>query len=314
MTRPAGNIVEVRDLTIRFGNTPVVEDMSFEIGPEETLGLVGESGSGKSMTALALLRLLPPNAVVSGKILIGGVDVLEMNRRSLDALRGRVASIIFQEPALSLNPVMPVGRQVAEAVLRQDDVRPSEARRRVVDLFELVGLRQPELLYSEYPHRLSGGMQQRMMIAMAVACRPKLLIADEPTTALDVTVQAQVLELIDRLRRQLSMSILLITHDIGVVADWTDRVIVMQGGRKREEAATAKLLTRPEHPYTKRLLGASLPLGSSLHFRSARLPEMDSTGPEWQDNPAALPHARQSGFDQEDAVQRTEPANAAARS
>jgi peptide/nickel transport system ATP-binding protein len=268
------SVLEVRDLSVHFGDTPAVESMSFDLRSEETLGLVGESGSGKSMTALAVLGLLPTNARVSGSIRIDGQDVLTMGERRLSALRGKTASMIFQEPALSLNPVMSVGRQVSEVVVRHEGLSRAAARARAIELFDLVGLRDPAQLYSEYPHRLSGGMQQRVMISIAIACRPKILIADEPTTALDVTVQAQVLELIDRLRRQLSMSVLLITHDIGVVADWTDRVIVMQAGRKREEAPTARLLADPQHPYTRQLLAASLPLGSDLHFRTGRLPEM----------------------------------------
>jgi peptide/nickel transport system ATP-binding protein len=270
------SVLEVRDLSVHFGETPAVEGMSFDLRAEETLGLVGESGSGKSMTALAILGLLPKNARVSGSIRIDGQDVLTMGERRLSALRGKTASMIFQEPALSLNPVMSVGRQVSEVVVRHEGLSGAAARARAIELFDLVGLRDPAQLYSEYPHRLSGGMQQRVMISIAIACRPKILIADEPTTALDVTVQAQVLELIDRLRRQLSMSVLLITHDIGVVADWTDRVIVMQAGRKREEAPTARLLAEPQHPYTRQLLAASLPLGSELHFRTARLPEMSA--------------------------------------
>ncbi len=270
-------VLTVRDLSVHFGAMPVVEGMNFELYPEETLGLVGESGSGKSMTALAVLGLLPTNARVSGSVLLDGQDILKVSPRRLSALRGRAASMIFQEPSLSLNPVLSVGKQVAEVIIRHEGLSRAAARVRTVELFDLVGLKNPAGLFDEYPHRLSGGMQQRVMISIAIACRPKILIADEPTTALDVTVQAQVLELIDRLRRQLSMSVLLITHDIGVVADWTDRVIVMQGGRKREEAPTAQLLADPQHPYTRQLLAASLPLGSALHFRTARLPEMGST-------------------------------------
>lgn len=276
MTEPAHiPVVSVRDLTINFGTFCAVDGLSFDLMPEETLGLVGESGSGKSMTALAILGLLPAQAKVSGQILIDGQNLLTMSERSLSALRGNSISMIFQEPSMALNPVMPVGRQVAEVMIRHEKLSAAAARSRAVELFDLVGLKDPHRLFDEYPHRLSGGMQQRVMISIAIACRPRVLIADEPTTALDVTVQAQVLELIDQLRRQLSMSVLLITHDIGVVADWTDRTVVMQHGHKREENPTAALLASPQHPYTQQLLNASLPLGSDAHFRNSRLPEMN---------------------------------------
>ncbi len=271
-------LLEVSGLSISFGIYQAVRDLSFTVGRREIVGLVGESGSGKSITALSILRLMPPAArIVAGDIRLNGKDILGLRGRALQALRGKSISMIFQEPSTSLNPVMSVGWQVTESVRLHEDCTERHARARTIELFDLVGLKEPQRLYDEFPHRLSGGMQQRVMIAMAVACGPEFLIADEPTTALDVTVQEQVLRLLDELRDKLSMSILLITHDIGVVADWTDRVVVMYGGQKCEEAATGMLLTSPTHPYTRRLLGASLPLGSNLHFRTARLPEMDSS-------------------------------------
>ncbi len=271
-------LLDVRGLDITFagsqGPIQAVRGLDLTLQRGETLALVGESGCGKSSTALALLRLLAPGARLSGKILFDGRDILALTAPELRALRGRDISMIFQEPMTSLNPVHSIGAQISETLRLHDSLSAAVARQRTIALLDLVQIPEPQRRIDDYPHQLSGGQRQRVMIAMAVACRPKLLVADEPTTALDVTIQAQILELLDGLRREFKMALLLITHDLGLVAQWADRVAVMYGGEKVEEAPTAKLFASPTHAYTRGLLGASLDARASLHYTEARLPEI----------------------------------------
>jgi len=245
-----GALLEVRDLTVRFPSFDAVAGLGFAVRDGETVALVGESGSGKSLTALAIMGLVPrPGRIVTGSIRFAGRDLVGLAEPELRRLRGRDVAMIFQEPMTSLNPVLTIGFQVAETLRLHENLSARQARRRAVELLDLVRLPDPARRIDDFPHRLSGGMRQRVMIAMAIACRPRILIADEPTTALDVTIQAQVIDLLDRLRRELGMALLLITHDLGVVAQWADRVVVMYAGRKVEEADPAPLLDAPLHPY-----------------------------------------------------------------
>jgi len=256
----AGALLAVRDLCIDFEaggkRKRIVRDLSFDIGQGETLAIVGESGSGKSVTALSLLGLLGPRAHVSGTIDFGGDNLLPYDFERLTGLRGNDISIIFQEPMSALNPVYKVGRQLSDVIRNHMDLSPAEARDRVLDLLRRVKLPTPETKYTQYPFELSGGQLQRVMIAMAIACRPKLLIADEPTTALDVTVQAQILDLLRELQAEMGMSILFITHDFGVVADIADRVLVMRHGQEVETGTAVSLFANPQADYTKLLLSA----------------------------------------------------------
>jgi len=254
------SLLEVTDLTVRFdtddGTTYAVDKFSFTLGRGEVLGIVGESGCGKSVTMLSLLSLLPPTARVSGRALFDGFDLLSASPSRLRRIRGREISFVFQEPMTSLNPVFTVGRQVGEVLRRHLGATRADARRHAIELLDLVRIPAPERRVDEYPHQLSGGMRQRVMIAMALACDPKILIADEPTTALDVTIQAGILDLMRDIRDRLGTAIVLITHNLGVVADIADRVVVMYAGRKAEEAPVEELFAHPQHPYTIGLLGA----------------------------------------------------------
>jgi peptide/nickel transport system ATP-binding protein len=253
-------LLDVQHLTVTFDAaraTRVVDDVSFAIAPGETLGLVGESGSGKSVTAYSILRLLqPPGQVTAGRILFEGQDLLMLSEREMRAVRGARISLIFQEPMTALNPVMRVGDQVAEALTAHGVVSRSDARARAVELLAAVRLADPSRRARDYPHQLSGGMRQRVMIAIALACRPPLVIADEPTTALDVTIQAQMLELIRQLQTEFGLALLLITHDFGVVAEMADRVAVMRTGRVVEEGPVRQILRTPSHEYTRQLVAA----------------------------------------------------------
>ncbi|QHS52465.1 ABC transporter ATP-binding protein [Edaphobacter sp. 12200R-103] len=252
-------LLHVDHLSIDFGDRPAVDRISFEIAPGETLGLVGESGSGKSATSLALLRLLPPSAAVTGKIAFGGYDLLALSEPEMRRRRGREIAMIFQEPMTALNPVMPVGAQIAEAVqAHHPELSRAEVRNRVLESMHEVALPEPERRLRDYPHQFSGGQRQRILIAMAIVNRPRLLIADEPTTALDVTVQAQILALLNRLRRTHNLSMLFISHDLAVVSQVADRVAVMQHGEIVEQGGAAQIFGAPQHPYTRRLL-ASVP-------------------------------------------------------
>jgi len=259
--------------------------MSFDVHPGEVLALVGESGCGKSMTALSVLGLQPRNARVTGSIRLGGREILGLPSRALRSIRGREIAMVFQEPMSSLNPVFKVGRQIAEVLRKHEKMSAATARRRAVELLELVRVPTPERVVDEYPHQLSGGMQQRVMIAMAVACDPKLIIADEPTTSLDVTIQAQVLEIFRRLRDRLDTAIILITHDLGVVAEMADEVVVMYAGAVMERAPRRDIFYRNHHPYTQGLL-ASLPARSG-----DRLTPIQGTPPSLISLPKGCPFA-----------------------
>jgi oligopeptide/dipeptide ABC transporter ATP-binding protein len=271
----AGTLLDVRDLTISFAGNSPVRNLDFVVRQGETVAIVGESGSGKSLTALALMRLLPTTAVISsGSIRFAGQDLIGLSDRAIRERRGRDIAMIFQEPMTSLNPVITIGKQIGEVLQLHRGLSARLARKRAIEMLDLVRIAEPGKRVDDYPHQLSGGMRQRVMIAIAVACQPQLLIADEPTTALDVTIQAQVLELLDRLRRDLSLGLLLITHDLGVVGQWADRVVVMYAGRKVEEALPDDLFASPLHPYTRGLLAASPRLASNLHYREAALTEI----------------------------------------
>jgi len=256
------------------GTVRAVDGVSFTVQAGQTLGVVGESGCGKSVTALSILRLLPtPPARHLGAIRYRGTDLLDFSEREMRQIRGNRISMIFQEPMTSLNPVLTVGRQIAETVLVHQETNRAEAMQRAVEMLRLVQIPEPERRAREYPHQLSGGMRQRVMIALALACNPELLIADEPTTALDVTIQAQILDLIKRLQKELGMGVMLITHDLGVVAESCDRVVVMYAGRKVEESSVLALFSRPLHPYTRALM-ASMPAMNSQLKRLTEIPGM----------------------------------------
>ncbi|BCJ38053.1 ABC transporter ATP-binding protein [Actinocatenispora thailandica] len=253
-------LLSVADLHVSFGTedglVQAVKGVSLTLAPGEILALCGESGSGKSVTAMSVPRLLPPTARVSGEVRLDGRDLLRLDGRELRALRGSDVSVVFQEPMTSLNPSFTVGFQITEVLHRHQKLSRRAARARAVELLDLVGIPDPAGRLREYPHQLSGGMRQRVMIAIAVACEPRILIADEPTTALDVTIQAGVLDVFRSLRDRLGTAIVLITHDLGVVADIADRVAVMYAGRIVEQATVTELFARPLHPYTRGLLGA----------------------------------------------------------
>ena len=258
----AAPILNVDDLQTYFftrqGTVKAVDGVSFSLNPSETLAIVGESGCGKSITALSLLRLIPypPGKIVGGRIEFEGTDLLSLDEEQMRDIRGNHISMIFQEPMTSLNPVMTVGRQISEALILHQNMTREQALARSVEMLKLVRIPEPEQRVKEYPHQLSGGMRQRVMIAMALACNPKVLIADEPTTALDVTIQAQILKLIVDLQQRLGTAVILITHDLGVVAETAHRVIVMYAGRKVEEASAEDIFARAQHPYTHGLLGS----------------------------------------------------------
>ena len=251
-------LLDVQDLTVTFGGPAnAVDGVSFQIAPGETLGLVGESGSGKSVTAFSILRLLqPPGRITGGRVLFEGRDLLTLSEREMREVRGARMSLIFQEPMTALNPVMRVGDQIAEALTVHGMAGRADARNRAVELLEAVRITDPARRVRDYPHQLSGGMRQRVMIAIALACRPPIIIADEPTTALDVTIQAQVLDLLRELKARFNLALLLITHDFGVIAEMADRVAVMYRGRLVEQGEVRQILRQPVHDYTRALLAA----------------------------------------------------------
>ncbi len=257
----AGPVLQITDLQteIRLRNATVhaVDGVSLTVAAGECLGLVGESGSGKTMTARSVLRLLPVGGVITGgSVVLNGTELTNLSERSMEAVRGNDVGMVFQDPSSSLDPTMPIGRQIAESVIVHKGANRQAAAARAVEMLQLVRMPEPERVTSLHPHQLSGGMRQRAMIAAALACEPSLLIADEPTTALDVTIQREILELIDDLRAQLGMAVILVTHDLGVIAGRTERVAVMYGGRIIEQATTSALLAGPRHPYTEALFDA----------------------------------------------------------
>ena len=280
MDKNAPALLEVDDLRTHFdtlnGTVRSVDGVSFTLQAGETLGVVGESGCGKSVTALSVLRLVPtPPVRHSGEVRYRGSNLLALSEKAMRQIRGNRISMIFQEPMTSLNPVMTVGRQIAESVQLHQKVGRKAAMAHAVEMLRLVQIPEPERRAGEYPHQLSGGMRQRVMIALALACKPEVLIADEPTTALDVTIQAQIIDLLKRLQREMGMGVIMITHDLGVVAESCDRVVVMYAGRKVEEATVGALFERPLHPYTRALM-ASMP---ALNTRSRRLAEIPGLVP-----------------------------------
>ncbi len=286
-------LLRVEDLRVEFkarrGNALVLNGVDFEIRSGETLCVVGESGCGKSMTALALLRLIPspPGRISAGRVLFQGEDLLQASNARMRDVRGNRISMIFQEPMTSLNPVFTVGNQIGESLRLHAGLAPAAARERAIEMLQQVGIPAPERRVDEYPHQLSGGMRQRVMIAMALACRPDILIADEPTTALDVTVQAQIFDLLRDLQREKGTAILFITHDMGAVAEMADRVMVMYAGRVIEHGTTEQVLSHPGHPYTQGLIDCLPELGSSQKFENpaerSELTEIDGVVPSiWE--------------------------------
>ena len=278
------HLLEVENLQTHFrtpdGINRAVDGVSFHVDAGETLAIVGESGCGKSVTSMSLLRLIPePPGRIAGSIRFQGKDLLALSEKEMRGIRGNDISMIFQEPMTSLNPVLTVGRQIGETLRLHQGLDKAAAEQRAIEMLTLVGIPEPARRVREYPHQLSGGMRQRVMIAIALACNPKLLIADEPTTALDVTIQAQILDLMRDLKHRVGAAIVLITHDLGVVAEVAERVMVMYAGRKVEEAPVKELFNDPRHPYTQGLLGAVPKLGSSVEGTATRLSEIPGLVP-----------------------------------
>ncbi|HEX9878712.1 MAG TPA: ABC transporter ATP-binding protein [Candidatus Binatia bacterium] len=271
-------LLQVKNLRTSFftpeGEVRAVDDVSFEVDEGKTLGLVGESGCGKSVTSLSIMRLVPspPGRIVGGQVLFGGRDLLKLDKEQMRRVRGNDISMVFQEPMTSLNPVFTVGDQIMEAIRLHQGSDKREARSRAIEMLRLVKIADPEERIDVYPHQLSGGMRQRVMIAMALSCNPKMLIADEPTTALDVTIQAQILDLMKELQQKLGMALLLITHDLGVVAEQADEVAIMYAGKIVEEAAPDAIFSRPLHPYTLGLLNSVPGIGGVKKKRLEAIP------------------------------------------
>jgi oligopeptide/dipeptide ABC transporter ATP-binding protein len=287
---PSGEpLLSVRNLSVGFqgenGLLQAVDKISFDVPRGRTIGLVGESGCGKSVTALSLLRLLPQPAgrILDGQVLFEGRDLVKLPLAEMHKIRGARIGMIFQEPMAALNPVQTIGRQITEVYRLHLEISPAEALRRSIEMLGKVGIPSPEIRVREYPHQLSGGMRQRVGIAMALACGPQLLIADEPTTALDVTIQAQILTLIGQLQKEMGLAVILITHDLGVIAETCEEVIVMYAGRIAEQAPVESLFTRPRHPYTRGLL-ASIPRLATP--RKGRLTTIEGVVPTLRDLPA----------------------------
>jgi oligopeptide transport system ATP-binding protein len=287
-------LLEVNDLKTYFftreGSVQAVDGVSFAVERGKTLGLVGESGCGKSVTALSIMGLIPkpPGKIVEGSILFDGKDLTKMSGRQLENVRGRQIGMIFQDPMTSLNPTLKIGTQLTEGLRRHFDLSKDEARKRAAELLEEVRIPRAVDRLADYPHRFSGGMRQRVMIAIALACNPQLLIADEPTTALDVTIQAQILDLLDELRREHDMAMIIITHDMGVVAETADDIAVMYAGQIVEQASSFDLFDNPEHPYTEALLGALPQLeGEGQEIREGRLVSIPGRPPDLVNPPEA---------------------------
>src|SRR4249919_2103282 len=282
-------LLEVDNLQTHFatpdGVVRAVDGVSFHVNAGETIGIVGESGCGKSVTAMSILRLIQePPGKIAGSIRFQGRNLLEVGEPEMRDIRGNDISMIFQEPMTSLNPVLSIGRQLGETLRLHEGLDKEAAATRAAEMLNLVGIAEPRRRLKEYPHQLSGGMRQRVMIAMALACNPKLLIADEPTTALDVTIQAQILDLMRELKQKIDAAIVLITHDLGVVAEMAQRVVVMYAGRKAEEAPVSALFRRPQHPYTLGLLASVPRLGATLgRAEPPRLAEIPGTVPSLRD-------------------------------
>ncbi len=283
------NILEIRDLVTAFhtdeGVLRAVDGVSFEVKRGGILGVVGESGCGKSVTSLTAMRLIPmpPGKIERGEVLFDGIDLTKLPEKKMRKMRGNRISMIFQEPMTALNPVYTVGRQITETILLHQDVTKEEARKSAIEMLTLVGIPAPDKRIDAYPHELSGGMRQRVMIAMALACKPELLIADEPTTALDVTIQAQIMDLLKRLQQEMGMSIVLITHDLGVVAEFVDEIVVMYAGKIVERAPVVDLFESPRHPYTIGLLRSVPSYGDNA--TRTRLPTIEGVVPDLRQLP-----------------------------
>ena len=296
------SLLEVENLQTHFatpdGIVRAVEGVSFHIEAGETVAIVGESGCGKSVTSMSILRLIAePPGKIQGRISFEGKDLLSLSEPEMRDIRGNAISMIFQEPMTSLNPVLTVGKQIGETVRLHQGMNAADAEAKAVEMLTLVGIPAPARRVREYPHQLSGGMRQRVMIAMALACNPRLLIADEPTTALDVTIQAQILDLMRDLKTRLGSAIMLITHDLGVVAEMAERVIVMYAGRKVEEASVNEIFAHPLHPYTRGLLGAVPKLGSSLDNQGReKLAEIRGLVPSLRQRIVGCPFAGRCDF------------------
>jgi peptide/nickel transport system ATP-binding protein len=302
-------LVEVRGLQVAFGRGPkpvrAVNGVDLTVARGETVALIGESGSGKSVTLRALLRLHAPRTTrIEGSVRVAGHDVLALGTRALADYRGKVASMIFQEPLLALDPVYTVGRQIVESIRRHEPVSESDARKRALELFERVRIPSPERRLDAYPHEMSGGMRQRAMIALALACRPQLLLADEPTTALDATVQIQILLLLRELQRELGLAIVFVTHDIGAAVEVADRFAVMYAGRIVEEAPVRTVVREPRHPYTLALLQGRA--GGQAMARGTRLRTIAGSPPDLANLPAGCAFAERCGFAQ-DACRQAQP-------
>ena len=302
-TAPGTAVLEIDDLRTHFfsqsGVIRAVDGVSYGVRAGETLGVVGESGCGKSVTALSVLRLVAdPGRIVGGHIRFAGVNLLDLSESEMEAIRGNEISMIFQEPMTSLNPLLTVGRQISESITVHQGLSAREAMDKAIEMLRRVSIPEPDQRVHAYPHQLSGGMRQRVMIAMALSCNPKVLIADEPTTALDVTIQAQILELMRELQQTFGTAIILITHDMGVVAENADRVVVMYAGRKVEEASARTLFEQPGHPYTRGLLASIPKLDVAAHedARRSRLNEIKGMVPSLHNLPEGCTFAPRCEF------------------
>jgi oligopeptide transport system ATP-binding protein len=308
----ADPLLSVRDLATHFftrdGVVRAVDGVSFDVEKRRVLGIVGESGCGKSVTALSIMGLIPkpPAKIVSGEIMFGGRDLATLSERQLEDVRGSQIAMIFQDPMTSLNPTLTIGTQITETIRRHFDVSKEAARKRAVELLDEVHIPNAAARLDDYPHRLSGGMRQRVMIAIALSCEPELLIADEPTTALDVTIQAQILDLLDELRESHGTAMILITHDMGVVAEASDDVVVMYAGQVVEQAPTLELFDNPEHPYTEALLGA-LPQLEGGGIRQRRLTAIPGRPPDLIDPPDTCRFGPRCKYAGDDACTRHMP-------
>jgi len=314
--RPLSTLLSIRDLVTSFptdvGVVRAVDGVSFDVSKGSTVAVVGESGSGKTVTALSIMRLVPPpGKIEAGEVLLNGQNLLMIPERAMRSIRGRTISMIFQEPMTSLNPVYTVGSQIAEVIKLHQKAPRGQARDKTIEMLKLVGIASPETRIDSYPHQLSGGMRQRVMIAMALACEPELLIADEPTTALDVTIQAQILDLLRRLQEKLAMSVMLITHDLGVVAEFAQDMVVMYAGRIVEQGPVRELFRAPRHPYTEGLLKTLPRLGQSRARgsadRPARLPTIEGTLPDPLHPPTGCRFEPRCSY-AEEACRKEEPA------
>ncbi len=286
-------LLDIQNLKVSFftpaGEVRAVDGISYTLNAGEVIGIVGESGSGKSVSSYAVMRLIdPPGRIKEGKIMFNGMDLTQADEKTMQSIRGNEISMIFQDPMTSLNPVFRVGNQIIEAILKHQDVSRKEARQQAIEMLRLVGIPGPEKRIDQYPHEFSGGMRQRAMIAMALSCRPKLLIADEPTTALDVTIQAQILELMKELKQKINMAIILITHDLGIISDLCDRVIVMYAGKIVEEASIDDIFYNPKHPYTSGLLNSIPKLDAD---ENQRLVPIEGNPVDLLNPPAGCPFA-----------------------